>query len=76
MQELEAEDDLLSKVPVRYVRHDASSARYAHVKQEPEGKVDERIRRVCPPTTDTVSIARCLVHQWCSTGTDRDPQAA
>ena len=32
MQELEAEDDLLSKVPVRYVRHPASSERCTHVK--------------------------------------------
>lgn len=76
MQELEAEDDLLSKVPVRCVRHPVRSEHCAHVKQEPKGEAYEGICRVRPPTTDTVSIARCLVHQWCSAGTHRDPQAA
>ena len=76
MQELEAEDDLLSKVPVRYVRHTASQERCTHCQQEPEGKAYEGIRRVCPPTTNTVSDARYLVHQWRVASTDRDPQAA
>lgn len=76
MQELEDEDDLLSKVPVRYVRHVAGSEPLTHVKQEPKGEAYEGICGVCPPTTDTVSIAGYLVHQRCSAGTDRDPQEA
>lgn len=65
MKELEQEDDLLSKIPVRCVVFDRLRRllHFLTAVQKFASKTVQRILRICPPATRTMPFARCLVRE-------------
>ena len=65
MKELEMEDDIMSKVPIRCVPSLSHSmcTNGGVLPQEPESEAVQRIVRVCSPTTNPLSAGRCMVHE-------------
>lgn len=64
MQELELEDDLLTKVPIRSVERSRWVLPVAQRYQESARDSLQRIVRICAATANAVPLAGRMVSQW------------